>query len=245
MARLARYALFALVHVSMCGGLAKLGRNYKKPEMQYIEVKADGSDAWRAEVAVEALKNGGVGVIPTDTSYSFVADPACKEAVARLLALKGNENAKKPLSLLCADLGTIDRYTRYNDKATFKVLKKALPGPYTFVLPASENLPRVVFKGGRQWKRHTVGVRLPDDAVSQFVLDGLDGPLFSSSVPTSEDGDQLVCMSPLQGGDAAWCENVDFVIDAGQRPIEGSTIYDLVEEPTMLRQGLGPPLDGL
>lgn len=84
--------------------------NYKttQVEMDYLELQEDGSDSWRAAGVLETLREGGVGVIPTDTSYSFVARVDDKRAVQRLLALKGSEDEKKPLSLLCADLGTID-----------------------------------------------------------------------------------------------------------------------------------------
>ena len=110
----------------------------------------------------------------------------------------------------------------------------------------------MVYKNGkRQWKRVTVGVRMPDDPVCRSLLDDLDFPLFCSSVPTSDDGDQLVCRLPLED-DASrnWCDMVDFVVDAGARPTEGSTIYDLTgsydltdDGPLLLREGLGPPLD--
>ena len=217
-----------------------------KQEMDYLDVLADGSDAWRLDDdIIGTLNRGGVGVIPTDTSYSFVARVDSKAAVQRLLALKGDENRKKPLALLCADLGTIDEYTRYTSKRTFKLLKAALPGPYTMILPASEALPRMIYKGGaRRWKRDTVGVRIPDDPVCAHILSQVDGPLFCSSVPTSDDGDQLVCRLPLEGDAQTWCALVDFVVDAGARPIEGSTVYDLASDdaPAILREGLGPPV---
>ena len=149
---------------------------------------------------------------------------------------------------MCRDLAAIDQYTRYQSRTIFKVLKKALPGPYTFVLPASEHLPRVLLKNGkRQWKRNTVGVRVPADAVCAAILDALDGePLFCSSVPVSEDGDQLVCHGPLDV-EGSWCSLVDFVVDAGPRPIEGSTIYDLAADdgPVLVRERLGPPIPEL
>ena len=135
--------------------------------------------------------------MPTDTGYAFVARVDSKDAVLRLLEIKGDGKRKKPLSLLCRDLATIDayacrrpdvarvaatwivhgggssadervgrRYARFSSRKTFKVLKNALPGPYTFVLPASEALPRALLAGGkRQWKRNTVGVRIPADDV--------------------------------------------------------------------------------
>ncbi|KAH8056722.1 L-threonylcarbamoyladenylate synthase [Aureococcus anophagefferens] len=195
--------------------------------MDYLDVLADGSDAWRLDDdIIGTLNRGGVGVIPTDTSYSFVARVDSKAAVQRLLALKGDENRKKPLSLLCADLGTIDEYTRYTSKRTFKLLKAALPGPYTMILPASEALPRMIYKGGaRRWKRDTVGVRIPDDPVCAHILSQVDGP--SSARPcrrrTTATSSSAACPSRATRRPGAL---VDFVVDAGARPIEGSTVYD-------------------
>ena len=215
----------------------------------YIDILPDSDDvAWQCESVVATLKSGGVGVIPTDTGYAFCARVNEKDAVRRLLDIKGADSGKKPLALLCRDLASIDMYTRYQSRTIFKVLKKALPGPYTFVLPASEHLPRVLLKNGkRQWKRNTVGVRVPADAVCAAILEALDGePLFCSSVPVSEDGDQLVCHGPLDE-DGSWCSLVDFVVDAGPRPIEGSTMYDLASDdgPVLVRERLGPPIPEL
>ena len=219
----------------------------KTSEPDYVDIQ-DGDVAWQCESVVQTLKSGGVGVIPTDTGYAFCARVNEKDAVRRLLDIKGADSGKKPLALLCRDLAAIDQYTRYQSRTIFKVLKKALPGPYTFVLPASEHLPRVLLKNGkRQWKRNTVGVRVPADAVCAAILEALDGePLFCSSVPVSEDGDQLVCHGPLDE-DGSWCSLVDFVVDAGPRPIEGSTIYDLAADdgPVLVRERLGPPIPEL
>ena len=188
----------------------------KTSEPDYVDIQ-DGDVAWQCESVVATLKSGGVGVIPTDTGYAFCARVNEKDAVRRLLDIKGADSGKKPLALLCRDLAAIDQYTRYQSRTIFKVLKKALPGPYTFVLPASEHLPRVLLKNGkRQWKRNTVGVRVPADAVCAAILEALDGePLFCSSVPVSEDGDQLVCHGPLDV-EGSWCSLVDFVVDAGE-----------------------------
>lgn len=240
--------LLALAAASTTHALAAKRKPSKvKPSgPDYVQIEASKDVAWQCESVVAALKDGGVGVIPTDTGYAFCARVDAKDAVRRLLDIKGG-SGKKPLSLLCRDLAAIDMYTRFQSKTIFKVLKKALPGPYTFVLPASENLPRVVLKKGKQqWKRTTVGVRVPDDAVCAAILEALDGePLFCSSVPVSEDGDQLVCAGPMEE-EAGWCSSVEFVVDAGARPIQGSTIYDLTEDvPVLVRERLGPAIPEL
>ena len=171
-------------------------------------------------------------MIPTDTGYAFCARVNEKDAVRRLLDIKGADSGKKPLALLCRDLASIDMYTRYQSRTIFKVLKKALPGPYTFVLPASgafaarapqERQAPVEAEHGRRARAGRR--RLRGDP--RGALDG--EPLFCSSVPVSEDGDQLVCHGPLDV-EGSWCSLVDFVVDAGPRPIEGSTIYDLAAD---------------
>ncbi len=218
----------------------------RKPAL-YVEVAADGSDMWRADEVIEILAGGGCGVVPTDTSYSFVTPLSSKRGAQRVVELKGASHTKKPLSLLCRSLADVDRYTSGMDRDTFKMLRANLPGPFTFILRASSWLPKGYYKDGRSWKRGTVGVRIPDDDVCRALLERLDEPLLCSTVPTEEDGSQLACRAPLEGEESsAWCDGVDFVLDAGDRPIDGSTVYDLSESdygggvaPALVRQGLG------
>jgi tRNA threonylcarbamoyl adenosine modification protein (Sua5/YciO/YrdC/YwlC family) len=220
-------------------------RRASRQPTQFLEVQADGSDMWRASGAIEALERGGCGVLPTDVSYSFVAPLSSKDGTKRILALKGARGEKKPLSLLCRSLADVEEYTKGVTREGFKLLKSALPGPFTFIMPASASLPRGIYKdGARQWKRDTVGVRMPDDPVCLAVLEALDEPLLCSTVPTGEAGDQLACSYPLEGSESAsWCTEVDFVLDGGPRPSDGSTVYDLSGDPAdglvLVREGLG------
>eukprot|EP00310_Coccolithus_braarudii_P025889 CAMPEP_0183332524 /NCGR_PEP_ID=MMETSP0164_2-20130417/1666_1 /TAXON_ID=221442 /ORGANISM="Coccolithus pelagicus ssp braarudi, Strain PLY182g" /LENGTH=225 /DNA_ID=CAMNT_0025501263 /DNA_START=127 /DNA_END=804 /DNA_ORIENTATION=+ len=215
-------------------------RSSAAPASTYIVVESDGSDSWRAEAALDALRNGGVGVLPTDTSYAFVAPLSSKRGVERILALKGIEAGKKPLSLLCADLSTVDRYAAGIDKALFKLFRGCLPGPYTFILPARNSVPKTVHADGKRTKRRELGIRVPDDPVLAQMLAQLDEPLLCSTVPTSEEGSQLVCHSPADEDGASWCRLVDFIVDAGERPVDSSTIYDLTEgELVLVREGAG------
>lgn len=215
-------------------------------ELQYFDVERDGSDIWRADKAVRLLSAGGCGVIPTDTSYSFVTPVSSREGIERILRIKGAESSKKPLSLLCPDLATIDKYTYGIDKQLFKMLKKNLPGPYTFILPASSDLPKMIYQDGKKkWKRSEIGVRIPDDPICQAIVEQIGEPLLCSSVAPDIDPDNdsdpafLLC-SAMEGD--TWCKKVDFVIDGGERPFDGSTIYDLTDPSnsmTLLREGLG------
>ena len=149
------------------------------------------------------------------------------------------------MSLLCSDLSTIDEYCFGINKLVFKILKKNLPGKYTFILPAKTSLPKSIIydsKGNKHsWKRQTLGVRIPDDPVLRYLQDELLGgmPLLVSSVPVDEEEDEQLIDCVVDPG-ASWCRDVDFIVDAGSRPYDGSTIFDLTtKEPELVREGLG------
>ena len=240
------------------GGKSKGVPDRLVEETLYVEVEEDGSDAWRCADITDLLRRGGVGCLPTDTGYGFVTPIDSKAGLERILKMKGYLGCKKPLSMICNDLATIDQYCYGIDRQTFKILKSAFPGPYTIILPASSQLPKMMFldsKGGKHsWARKSLGVRMPDDPVLRYVQEELGGtPLLVSSVPSEsfddlgeeEDGedDDIIGVAQLQSCridfGSSWCQQVDFVVDGGERPVEGSTIYDLTGEPTLLRQGLG------
>ena len=240
---------------------------------QYIQVEKDGSDAWKTMDIVEIIQDlGGVGVLPTDTGYCFVTSLDSKLGIERLLRIKGLHQCKKSMSLLCSNIQSIDEYCFGIDKLNFKILKKNLPGPYTFILQAKTTLPKqIIFdhKGNKHsWKRQTLGVRMPEDPVLRYLQDELllGMPLLVSSLPTlkekytSDDDDdyddfddddeedddwelqrqQLIECNVDPG--ASWCNDVDFIVDAGSRPYDGSTIYDLTSKssgPILIREGLG------
>ena len=243
---------------------------YAKPgkvvaQTEYIQVEKDGSDAWKAMDIVSIIQDqGGVGVLPTDTGYCFVTSLQSKTGIERLLRIKGLHECKKSMSLLCSDLKSIDEYCFGIDKTVFKILKKNLPGAYTFILPAKTTLPKqIIFdsKGNKHsWKRQTLGVRIPSDPVLRYIQDDLlfGMPLIVSSLPTIKDEfdtdddeddidaewerqrQQLIECSVDPG--ASWCNEVDFIVDAGPRPYDGSTIFDMTSRtggPELVREGLG------
>ena len=243
------------------GGKSKGTPDRLVDETLYVEVEEDGSDAWRCADITDILRRGGVGCLPTDTGYGFVTPIDSKAGLERILKMKGYLGCKKPLSMICNDLATIDQYCYGIDRQTFKILKSAFPGPFTIILPASSQLPKMMFldsKGGKHsWARKSLGVRMPDDPVLRYVQEELGGtPLLVSSVPNESfdglgeeeeeedgEGDGIIGVAQLQSCridfGSSWCQQVDFVVDGGERPVEGSTIYDLTGEPTLLRQGLG------
>ena len=154
-----------------------------------IEVEDINTDAWKLESVCNMIEAGKVGVIPTDTCYSFVASTASRDAVAQLLRCK--DSGKKPLSFLCKDIAMVDKYTSElsREKWVYKLLRSTLPGPFTFVLPCSEQVPKFVLdrKHHRltKWKRKEIGIRIPDDAVCAHLLKGTSVPLLAGSIPES------------------------------------------------------------
>jgi tRNA threonylcarbamoyl adenosine modification protein (Sua5/YciO/YrdC/YwlC family) len=182
------------------------GSYTKNVETVFIDVDEEYSDAWRLDEAVDILKNGGIGVIPTDTCYSFVTCLNSRKGVERLLKLKGG--GKKPLSVLCKDLSMIGQYTSEvsNLKWVYKLLKATLPGPFTYIMPSSSLVPKMIIDRKHhklnKWRRKEIGVRMPDDELCSSILDALGEPLLSGSVPqAAEDELGIVFDASCDDGD--------------------------------------------
>jgi tRNA threonylcarbamoyl adenosine modification protein (Sua5/YciO/YrdC/YwlC family) len=188
---------------------------------------------------VERLNKGAVVVCPTDTVYAFACSAHQPRAIEAIARLKGARNPRKTdLSLICKDLSQLSLYARAIDTPGFRVMKKALPGPYTFVVPASSEIPRL-FKNNK----HTVGIRVPDHPIPIALVEGLGHALVVTSV---HDADEVLDYTT----DPELIEErighqVELVIDGGIGGLEGSTVIDLTgPEPTVLREGKGS-LEGI
>lgn len=185
------------------------------------------------EQAVEELRNGNLIVYPTDSVYALGCDALNSGAIEKLCATKGINPLKETLSIICADISQASEYARIDNRA-FKVLKTNLPGPFTFVLPAATSLPKV-FKG-----RHTVGVRVPDNAIAVALAAELGHPLMTTSLPlpageTHEDYVRPEVIGLLMENCAS------MMIDGGDGGVELSTVVDLTDSssPEIMRQGAG------
>lgn len=184
-----------------------------------------------AEVA-RVLDEGGVLVFPTDTVYAIVCHALKERAVERICRLKGMNPQKKLLSILCCDMKQVSEYAKMDDTA-FKLMKRYLPGPFTFVLPTSNRLPKI-FRG-----RKEVGVRLPDCDIVREVCRLLGAPLMTTSLPYDESEDIGYLTMP-ELIDERWGAKVDWVIDAGVGGVRPGTVVGLVDgEARILRQGMG------
>ncbi|CAN6472391.1 unnamed protein product [Victoria cruziana] len=223
----------------------------KEDGLFYIEVDPFGGNTWMLEPVIGLLKDGAVGVIPTDTVYAIVCNLKNYSAVDRLRRIKDIE-ASKPLSILCHTFRDIDAYTlgfppgnNHGQTSIFRAVKHCLPGPYTFILPASKELPKQCTFYGTVAKcilRKTVGVRIPDDPICQAILEKLDQPLICTSVKSPTEDGWMV--DPAIMADMYGEKGLDFIVDGGIRVADPSTIVDMTGNlPTVIRQGKGPTLD--
>lgn len=175
------------------------------------------------------LKAGGLVVYPTDTVYGLGCDLYNKKGIERIYQIKRRDR-NKPLSFICADLKDISQYARVTDYA-YKIMRRLLPGPYTFILEASRLVPKIILP-----KRHTTGIRVPDNAVCNALLAELGSPIISTSVKT-EDGS---FMSDPREIERKFGHCVDLVIDGGNLvPEESSVISLLQDEAEVIRVGKG------
>lgn len=180
---------------------------------------------------VDCLRDGGVIIYPTDTVYGLGCDIFQQKAVERICLIKQVDPAKAQLSFVCADLSDLSKYTRSISTPLYRILKAHIPGPFTFILPASKDVPKIL-----KSKKNTIGLRVPDHPVAKAIIGTLGHPILSSSLPGTlveeyTDPDYIFDRFGRQ---------VDIVIDGGPGGMEYSTIVDLTgEEPVVLRQGLG------
>ena len=181
---------------------------------------------------VEALKDGGLIIYPTDTVYGLGCDITNTAALEKIAQVRGVKLEKANFSFICENLSNLSDYVRQIDTQTFKILKRNLPGPYTFILPGNNNLPNV-FK-----KKKTVGIRIPDNNICRALVAGLGNPIVSTSI--RDDDDVLEYTTDPELILEKWNNVVDFVIDGGYGDNIPSTVIDLTTaEPEVIREGKG------
>ena len=179
--------------------------------------------------SVQVLRDGGVIVYPTDTIYGLGCDITVKAGLQQVRRVKGRDS-KKPMSFVCSDLNDISRYARVSNFA-YRILKRCLPGAYTFVLPATKEAPRMA-----QSKQKTVGIRIPDHPVPLALVRELGNPIISTSANRTA---QEVITDPVDL-ENEFGSNVDIILECGQLPVQPSTVISLVgDEVVILRKGQG------
>ncbi|MCU0446569.1 MAG: L-threonylcarbamoyladenylate synthase [Microscillaceae bacterium] len=197
-----------------------------------LEIHPDNPDLRKILLVVDALRNGGVVIYPTDTVYGLGCDIHNQRAVERICQIKQINPKKINLSFICYDLSHISEYAKV-DTTTFKVMKKALPGPFTFILPASGKVPRIL-----DTKKKNVGIRIPDHAIPRTIVKELGNPIITTSI---RDEDEVIEYSTDPGLIYdKYIHLVDIVIDGGYGNNVASTIVDCSNgEFEVVREGLG------
>lgn len=196
--------------------------------MLHVTVEEQWPNPHQIARIADVVKAGGLVVYPTDTIYGLGCDMMLKKSVERVYQMKGKDR-KHPLSFICPDLKNIARYAVVSNSA-YRLMKRLLPGAYTFILPASREVPRIMMS-----KTATVGIRVPAHPVTRALLEMLDSPLVTTSVPTHDN---------FQSGDPEEIQRrfpfLDAILDCGPIYPQPSTIIDLTDDiPKLIRQGKG------
>jgi len=199
---------------------------------QFIKIYENNPNEVTIKKVVEVLKNGGLAIYPTDTVYGLGCDITNTKALERIAKIKGVKLEKANFSFICSDLSHISDYIKQIDTSKFKILKRSLPGPYTFILPGNNNLPKE-FK-----KKTTVGIRVPDNAIALEIVRQLGNPIVSTSI--HDEDEVLEYSTDPELIFEKWQNLVDLVIDGGYGDNIGSTIIDLSGfEPILIRERKG------
>jgi tRNA threonylcarbamoyl adenosine modification protein (Sua5/YciO/YrdC/YwlC family) len=195
-----------------------------------IRIDPNEPEAWLVSKAADILRRGGVGVIPTDTVYGLACSIEHQSSIKRIYKLK-DLPPNKPLALLVKDMPTIGKYARNISTPAFRLMKRVLPGPYTFIFKSSPEVPKIMLR-----KRKTIGIRVPDNPILLALLAELESPLMTTSIRTPEDDfiSDPVTIEEIYGA------KVDLLVDGGPLSPDPSTVVDFSSgDPELLRAGKG------
>lgn len=197
-----------------------------------LNIHPDNPNPKRIQEVADILRNGGLIIYPTDTVYSIGCDLMNPKAIAKVAAIKGLKPEKANFSIICYDLSHISEYARVSTPE-YKLMKKSLPGAFTFILNASGNVPKI-FKS----KKKTIGIRVPDNNIAREIVKEFGNPIIATSV--HDDDEILEYTTDPELIHEKYGKMVDVVINGGMGNNEASTIVDLTDgEPEIVRQGIG------
>jgi len=196
-----------------------------------LHLHPDNPQPRNIRTIIECLQDGGVVIYPTDTIYGLGCDIFQHKAIERISQIKQVDPAKAQLSFICYDLSDLSTYTKSISTPLYRMLKTYLPGPYTFILPASKEVPRIL-----KSKKDTIGLRIPDNNIARSLVKELGHPILSASLP----GEMVEEYTDPERIYDKFRNRVDIVINGGIGGIVPSTVIDCTgEEPVVLRKGLG------
>lgn len=198
-----------------------------------IKLYEKNPDPLLIDQAVDVLQKGGVIIYPTDTVYGIGCDITKARAIERVARIKGLKPEKANLAFICSDLSHLSDYARQVNNQTFRLMKSHLPGPYTFILHASHNVPRILKKN-----KKTVGIRIPDNNIILEIVRKLERPILTTSL--KEEDEILEYSTDPEVIYDEYRDLVDLVIDGGYGGVVPSTVIDCTgDEPELIREGLG------
>ena len=199
---------------------------------QFIKLYNENPNEKEIAKIVEVLRNGGLIIYPTDTVYGLGCDITNTKALEKIARIKGVKLEKANFSFVCSDLKNLSDYVKQIDSSTFKLLKRALPGAYTFIMQGNNNLPKD-FR-----RKKTVGIRVPDNLIARTIVERLGNPIVSTSIYDEDDVIEYTTDPELIF--EKWQNLVDIVIDGGYGDNTASTVIDLSgDEPVVIREGKG------
>lgn len=199
-----------------------------------IRLNSDNPDSITLSQIANCLKNGGIIIYPTDTVYALGCDITQNKALERICKLKNIKPEKSKFAFVCSDLSHLSEFSKPIPNHVFRIMKKALPGPYTFILEANSNVPKMI-----KQERKTVGIRVPDNIICREIINTLGNPIISTSLVDTTD-DILEYFSDPEMIHQQYGDMVDMVIDGGHGNIYASTVIDCSKpEIEVIREGLG------
>jgi len=197
-----------------------------------VHIHPDNPQQRSIRTVVETLRSGGVIIYPTDTIYGLGCDIFNAKAIERICRIKNIDPRKAQFSFVCADLSHLSEYTKSVSTPIFRVLKNSLPGPYTFILEASKQVPKAL-----KSKKDTVGIRVPDHHITQAIIKELGHPIMSVSLPMEADVEYYTDPEIMQD---VFGKHVDLIIDSGIGQTIASTVIDCTSGvPELIRAGAG------
>jgi tRNA threonylcarbamoyl adenosine modification protein (Sua5/YciO/YrdC/YwlC family) len=196
-----------------------------------LRIHPDDPQPRHIKTLVDILRRGGVIIYPTDTIYGLGCDIFQQKAIERICWIKKVDPRKAQLSFICSDLSHLSDYAKQLSNSTYRVLKEHLPGPYTFILPASKMVPKIL-----QSKKDTIGLRIPDNKIANAIVTELGRPILSASLP----GEMIEDYTDPEIMHQNFMNEVDIVIDGGIGGTVPSTVIDCTkEEYEVIRMGAG------